>query len=101
MKPKPSKDHRRAQSDQISSKKKVLKEREYDSKHVRSNGTGPSHVRSVFILDMTTADGTFSAGNFKIAPEDTILVTESPIASVRTVMGLVGAAFGLSNAASN
>jgi len=52
-------------------------------------------------VDLTTADGLFSAGQFAVYPNDTVLVTESPIGNVRTVLSLIGSAFGLVNTASN
>ena len=79
----------------------ILILREYNTRHIRSNGTGPSHSRSVFVIDMTTADGAFSANNFEIMSKDTILVTESPVTSARTILSIIGSVFGLSNAVSN
>jgi len=61
----------------------------------------PGHARSIFTVDLTTADGLFSAGQFAVYPNDTVLVTESPIGNVRTVLSLIGSAFGLVNTASN
>ena len=55
----------------------------------------------VFTLDLTSADGLFSARNFHIAHGDLVLVTESPITSAQTIFGLVGAVFGLANQSAN
>lgn len=79
----------------------VLILREYPSSAVRSDARGPDQSRVVFALDMTTADGLFSARNFRINPGDVVLVTESPVTGVRTILGLVGSAFGVVGAASN
>jgi polysaccharide export outer membrane protein len=60
-------------------------------------GPAPDRPRVVFTLDLTTADGLFSARGFDIAPGDLVLVTESPVTSVRTVFGLLGQVLGLTN----
>lgn len=76
--------------------KGVLILREYPSNLVRADGVkGPEEERMVFVIDLTTADGMFSAGKFRIMPNDLIYVTESPVGKARTVMGLIGTAFGL------
>lgn len=71
--------------------------RHYPQNALRADGGGPSHDRMIFTLDLTTADGLFSAGQFTIAPDDLVYVTESPVNNVRTVMGLIGSVFGLRN----
>ncbi len=58
---------------------------------------GPSHRRVVFSLDLTTADGLFSAQQFPIHSGDVVMATESPVTSVRTIFGLIGSAFGVVN----
>jgi len=78
----------------------VLILREYPAKMVRNDGKGPDRERVVFTLDLTDADGLFSARNFEIQNGDLVLVSESPINSVRTVLGLIGQTFGLANAVS-
>ena len=55
---------------------------------------GPYHNRVIFSLDLTTADGLFSARNFPIRSEDAVLATESPVTAIETVLGLFGTAFG-------
>jgi polysaccharide export outer membrane protein len=79
----------------------VLILREYPSSAVRDGVLGPEHVRSIFTVDLTSADGLFSAGKFEIYPTDTVLVTESPIRNVQTVLTLIGSAFGLVNTVAN
>ncbi|NUB46542.1 polysaccharide export protein [Fertoebacter nigrum] len=82
--------------------KGVLILREYPATAVRADGlSGPDRDRVVFTLDMTTADGLFSARNFHIQPEDLVLATESPVNGVRTVLGLFGQSVGLVNAVDN
>ncbi|ASM73827.1 MULTISPECIES: hypothetical protein [Roseobacteraceae] len=62
---------------------------------------GPRQPRVVFTLDLTKADGLFSARNFWINSGDVVLVTESPINGTRTVLGLVGSVFGVFNTVGN
>ena len=78
----------------------VLVLREYPQSALRLDGAGPDQSRVVFTLDLTSADGLFSARNFHLAQGDLVLVTESPITSVHTIFGLVGAVFGLANQSS-
>jgi polysaccharide export outer membrane protein len=61
---------------------------------------GPENRRTVFTLDLTSADGLFSAGEFLIQPGDLVYVTESPLSSTSTVIGLLASVFGLANTAS-
>ncbi|THH38040.1 polysaccharide export protein [Aliishimia ponticola] len=79
--------------------KGILIFREYDADKV--GGSGPEQARTVFVIDLTSADGTFSAGKFDIAPKDTVLVTESPVTNARTIFGLIGSAFGLVSTVNN
>lgn len=79
----------------------VLVLREYPQSALRLDGAGPDQSRVVFTLDLTSADGLFSARNFHLAQGDLVLVTESPITSVQTIFGLVGAVFGLANQSSS
>lgn len=88
-------------SDSSADPKGVLILREYPVGALRNDGSGPDNTRVVFTIDMTTADGLFSAGRFPIQHQDTVLVTESPINSVRSVFSLVGSAFGLVSSVSN
>ena len=62
---------------------------------MRRDSTGPERERMVFAIDLTTADGLFSAGGFGIQHRDLVLVTESPVTTTQTVFGLIGAALGL------
>lgn len=79
----------------------ILILREYPASAVRSDHTGPDQARVVFTLDLTSADGLFSARNFHIQSGDLVLVTESPITSAQTIFGLIGSVFGLANQTSN
>lgn len=79
----------------------ILILREYPQSAVRADARGPDQARVVFTLDLTSADGLFSARNFHIAHGDLVLVTESPITSAQTIFGLIGAVFGLANQSAN
>ncbi|MGB5863388.1 MAG: polysaccharide biosynthesis/export family protein [Sulfitobacter sp.] len=81
--------------------KGVLILRQYPSSALSTGKTGPSQERVVFTIDLTTSDGLFSAQNFSINSGDLVLATESPVSSVRTVVGLIGSGFGLLNIANN
>jgi polysaccharide biosynthesis/export protein len=77
----------------------ILVLRNYPADAVRGDGSGPRHERTIFTLDLTTADGLFSAGEFRVNPGDLIYVTESPLVGTRNIFGLIGSAFGLANQA--
>lgn len=64
----------------------VLILREYGAQAVRPGG--PSHERVVFSVDLTSADGLFSAGRFRVHPGDTVVVTEAPVTALETIMGI-------------
>ena len=86
-------------NDQRADPQGILILREYPASAVSAGERGPRKTRVVFTLDLTTADGLFSARNFHIQPGDLVLATESPVTNTRTVLGLVGAGFGLIGAA--
>ena len=79
----------------------ILILRHYPESVVTSDLTGPNNVRTVFTIDLTSADGLFSAGQFRIRPGDLIYVTESPISSARTIVGILGGTLGVLNTANN
>lgn len=62
------------------------------------NGSqGPNKSRVVFTIDLTSADGLFSAGEFKIHHGDLVYPTESPVTDTRTIFSLIGSAFAVAN----
>lgn len=66
----------------------VLILREYPLDAV-SNGTlGPPQERVVFTIDLTSADGLFSAGKFMLEGDDLIYGTESALGPALTLFGL-------------
>lgn len=68
----------------------VLVLREYPASAVRTDGSGPKNAWVVFTVDLTSGDGLFSAGRFRIHSGDTVLATESPVNAATTVLGLIG-----------
>lgn len=85
-------------SDNRANPKGILVLREYGSKAVRTDGIrGPEKQRVVFTMDLTSADGLFSAGKFRVNPKDVVYATESPVTNARTIFGLIGQTFGLAN----
>ncbi|WP_281243106.1 polysaccharide biosynthesis/export family protein [Gemmobacter aquatilis] len=74
--------------------KGVLVLRNYDPADLRGDSSGPSKERMIFALDLTTADGLFSAGEFEIMDRDLVLVTESSLmqtnAAIKMAYELLG-----------
>ncbi len=64
----------------------ILILREYPPSAVKSGG--PTHQRVIFSVDLTKADGLFSADRMLIHPGDTVMVTESPVVAAETIIGL-------------
>lgn len=79
----------------------ILILRSYPQDTVRRDGSGPRHARTIFTVDLTNADGLFSAGQFQIEAGDLIYVTESPLIGTRNVFGVIGSVFGLTNQANS
>jgi polysaccharide biosynthesis/export protein len=79
--------------------KGILILRNYPAASIRKDGSGPRNVRTIFTLDLTTADGLFSAEHFQIRSGDVIYVTESPLMGARSIFGVIGSAFGLARQA--
>ena len=84
-------------SDTRADPKGVLILRNYPNSAVRHDLSGPPKDRVVFTIDLTTADGLFSAGEFALMPDDLVYATESPVTAAVTVFGLLGSAIGLAN----
>ena len=75
-------------SDTRANPQAILILRQYPEKAVRSDGKGPSNTRAVFNIDLTSADGLFSAKEFAINPGDLVLVTESVLPSLSGILTL-------------
>ncbi len=79
----------------------ILILRRYAPADVRPDGTGPRHERTVFTIDLTSADGLFSAGQFHIQSGDLVYASESPLTSARTIIGVLATSLGVLNTATN
>lgn len=77
--------------------KGVLILRRYPTSAVTHDRSGPDHPRTVFTIDLTAADGLFSAGQFEIQPNDLIYVSESPVTAAQSIFSIFGATIGLRN----
>jgi polysaccharide export outer membrane protein len=77
--------------------KAILVLRQYPRTAVADGLTGPEAERTIFVIDLTSADGLFSARKFGINPDDVVYVSESPITAFKTVSQLIGSVFGLAN----
>lgn len=75
--------------------KGLLVLREYPAAAVAPGVQGPRRQRVVFSLDLTSADGLFSARQFRINPGDLVMATESPVNDVLTVSNIFGNFFGV------
>lgn len=74
----------------------ILVLRDYPAGAVSPEPTrGPDRSRVVFAIDLTTADGTFSANRFLIQSGDVVLATESRVTEIRTITQLVGNTLGV------
>ncbi|KPP89073.1 MAG: polysaccharide export outer membrane protein [Rhodobacteraceae bacterium HLUCCA08] len=62
---------------------------------------GPPMTRVIFVIDLTSADGLFSAERFLINPGDVLLATESKVTRAESILSLARSAFGLGNAVTN
>lgn len=75
--------------------------REYEAGDLSAQlDQGPAQQRVVFSLDLTTADGLFSARRFAIQSGDLVIGTESPVNDAVTVSSIVGNFFGVFSSAS-
>ncbi|MFO8126643.1 polysaccharide biosynthesis/export family protein [Yoonia sp.] len=66
----------------------ILILREYSAGAVSDGIAGPPKERVVFTIDLTSADGLFSAGNFMLEGDDLIYGTESALNPALAVFGL-------------
>lgn len=66
----------------------ILILREYPASAVGDGIAGPPKERVVFTIDLTSADGLFSAGNFMLEGDDLIYGTESALGPALTLFGL-------------
>ena len=66
----------------------ILIMRAYDTAFVSDGTAGPPKERVVFTIDLTSADGLFSAGQFMLEGDDLIYGTESALGPALTLFGL-------------
>ncbi|MFK5996552.1 MAG: polysaccharide biosynthesis/export family protein [Rhodobacterales bacterium] len=88
-------------SDTRANPKGILILRQYPERAVRKDNSGPPNARAVFVIDLTSSDGLFSAGRFAVNSQDTVLVTEAPLTAVNTVFGVIGSIFGIASQANS
>ena len=78
--------------------KGVLVLREYSPAAVRKDGIGgPEQERMVFTIDLTSADGLFSAQNFEIQDRDIVLATEANSVGIAALLGLLNSSVTIGN----
>lgn len=75
----------------------ILILRDYPRSAVGTAPQAPPKDRMVFVIDLTSADGLFSAGEFQIMSGDLVYVTESPLIVGQSVLGLVNTLLNLGN----
>lgn len=79
--------------------KGVLILRDYPQNLVGRGVNSPQKDRVIFAMDLTTADGLFSAGQFYLQGRDVVIVTESAINTTASVLTLIGSVLGLGRSA--
>lgn len=84
-------------ADAVANPKGILIMREYPGTSVRDDLSGPPKDRMVFTIDLTSADGLFSAGKFMLQNNDLIYGTESALGPALSVFGLANTLAGLRN----
>lgn len=73
----------------------ILILRDYPRSAVGTAPHAPPKERMIFVIDLTSADGLFSAGEFHIMSGDLVYATESPLIVGQTVLGVVSTLFNL------
>ena len=74
----------------------ILILREYAMSAVRPDlSSGPPQTRVVFTMDLTTADGLFSAAKFDVQSGDLVYATENPVNAAQTVLSIFGSVLGI------
>lgn len=79
--------------------KAILIMRQYPRSALGDGLTGPEAERVIFVVDLTTADGLFSAKRFTINPDDVVYMSESPVSGFNTISNLIASVFGIVNRA--
>lgn len=79
----------------------VMVLRHYPASALRSDGAGPPVEQVVFTFDLSSGEGLFAAGGFRIHPDDVVLATESPIPAVANIMSIFGSSLVLAQRANS
>lgn len=79
----------------------ILILREYPVSALAPGVQGPRETRVIFAIDLTTADGLFSARTFQVMPGDVVLATESPVSSIQVALSLLGGGVGFARQLTN
>lgn len=82
-------------NDSTADPKGLLVLRDYPSSAIRAGVRGPRQTQVVFTVDLTTADGLFSARKFQVHSGDLLIATESPINDALTLSNIIGNIFGV------
>lgn len=72
-------------NDKTADPKGVLVLRNYPASAVRADGRGPSRDRMIFVFDLMSADGLFSAGKFQIQDQDLVMIAQAPLVNQAVV----------------
>lgn len=75
----------------------ILILRDYPRSAVGTAPGAPPKDRMVFVIDLTSADGLFSAGEFHIMSGDLVYATESPLIVGQTVLGVLSTLLNIAN----
>jgi len=73
----------------------ILILRDYPRSALGTAPHAPPKERMVFAIDLTSADGLFSAGEFHLMSGDLVYATESPLIVGQTLLGVVATLFNL------
>ena len=76
-------------NDSTADAKGVLVLRNYQNSAIRADGTGPSKDRMVFVFDLLSADGLFSAGQFQIQNQDLVMIAQAPLVNQAAIAAFV------------
>lgn len=79
--------------DEAADLKGVLVLREYPPEATGPSARGPLQQRVVFVLDLASAEGLFSAREFQIMPGDTFFATDSPVTTAEAAFRLINSTF--------
>jgi polysaccharide export outer membrane protein len=82
-------------NDTIADPKGVLILRNYPASAVRADGKGPSKDRMIFVFDLMSADGLFSARQFQIQNQDLVMVAQAPLVNQMAIADYLSTLFAV------